>query len=87
MRGQGKPITLPVRIQDKELLMELDTGAALSLVGEPIMYPQINTLIDMLHSRAISTFLVTNAQFPTAIRCSAIMVVVPTCIALETCYQ
>ena len=22
---------------------------ALSLVGEPIMYPQINTLIDLLH--------------------------------------
>eukprot|EP00959_Pyramimonas_sp_CCMP1952_P405947 8507626-Pyramimonas_sp.AAC.1 len=37
---------------------------ALSLVGEPIMYPEINTLVDNLHDRRISTFLVTNAQFP-----------------------
>ncbi|SJK85769.1 S-adenosyl-L-methionine-dependent tRNA 4-demethylwyosine synthase [Babesia microti strain RI] len=37
---------------------------ALSLVGEPIMYPHINQLIDILHTRQISTFLVTNAQFP-----------------------
>ena len=40
---------------------------ALSLVGEPIMYPKINELIKLLHSRKISTFLVTNAQFPDAI--------------------
>ncbi|KAG7941694.1 hypothetical protein I3843_16G057500 [Carya illinoinensis] len=37
---------------------------ALSLVGEPIMYPEINTLVNELHRRRISTFLVTNAQFP-----------------------
>lgn len=37
---------------------------ALSLVGEPIMYPQINELLNELHQRHISTFLVTNAQFP-----------------------
>jgi tRNA wybutosine-synthesizing protein 1 len=37
---------------------------ALSLVGEPIMYPEINTLVDELHRRRISSFLVTNAQFP-----------------------
>jgi organic radical activating enzyme len=37
---------------------------ALSLVGEPIMYPEINTLVKELHKRRISTFLVTNAQFP-----------------------
>ena len=41
---------------------------ALSLVGEPIMYPQINELISELHARRISTFLVTNAQFPESIR-------------------
>ncbi|KAI1292245.1 S-adenosyl-L-methionine-dependent tRNA 4-demethylwyosine synthase TYW1 [Halotydeus destructor] len=41
---------------------------ALSLVGEPIMYPEINTLITLLHARNISTFLVTNAQFPDAIK-------------------
>lgn len=40
---------------------------ALSLVGEPIMYPKINELVGHLHGRKISTFLVTNAQFPHAI--------------------
>lgn len=37
-------------------------------VGEPIMYPEINALVDELHSRHISTFLVTNAQFPDRIQ-------------------
>jgi len=41
---------------------------ALSLVGEPIMYPRVNELLRELHARGISTFLVTNAQFPEAIR-------------------
>uniref|UniRef100_A0A8C6W2L0 tRNA 4-demethylwyosine synthase (AdoMet-dependent) n=1 Tax=Nannospalax galili TaxID=1026970 RepID=A0A8C6W2L0_NANGA len=41
---------------------------ALSLVGEPIMYPEINKLLTLLHHRGISTFLVTNAQFPEEIR-------------------
>ena len=41
---------------------------ALSLVGEPIMYPKINTIVELLHQKGISTFLVTNAQFPDAIR-------------------
>ena len=40
---------------------------ALSLVGEPIMYPEINKLVRELHKRRISTFLVTNAQFPDCI--------------------
>jgi len=37
---------------------------ALSLVGEPIMYPHINEFVDLLHQHRISSFLVTNAQFP-----------------------
>ncbi|XP_019943960.2 S-adenosyl-L-methionine-dependent tRNA 4-demethylwyosine synthase TYW1 isoform X1 [Paralichthys olivaceus] len=41
---------------------------ALSLVGEPIMYPEINAFIRLLHSQRISSFLVTNAQFPEEIR-------------------
>ncbi|XP_013376023.1 PREDICTED: S-adenosyl-L-methionine-dependent tRNA 4-demethylwyosine synthase isoform X2 [Chinchilla lanigera] len=41
---------------------------ALSLVGEPIMYPQINRFLQLLHHRGISSFLVTNAQFPEEIR-------------------
>jgi tRNA wybutosine-synthesizing protein 1 len=36
--------------------------AALSLVGEPIMYPEIERYIEELHKKRISTFLVTNAQ-------------------------
>ena len=36
------------------------------------MYPRINELIRTLHSHNISTFLVTNAQFPEAIRSIAI---------------
>jgi tRNA wybutosine-synthesizing protein 1 len=40
---------------------------ALSLVGEPIMYPRINELLADLHTRDISTFLVTNGQHPAAI--------------------
>ncbi|MBI2572347.1 4-demethylwyosine synthase TYW1 [Candidatus Woesearchaeota archaeon] len=41
---------------------------ALSLTGEPIFYPRINELIDRFHAKGISTFLVTNAQYPEAIR-------------------
>ena len=41
---------------------------ALSLVGEPIMYPEIDKFVGLLHQRRISTFLVTNAQFPDAIK-------------------
>nr|CAB3267406.1 S-adenosyl-L-methionine-dependent tRNA 4-demethylwyosine synthase [Phallusia mammillata] len=41
---------------------------ALSLVGEPILYPEINELIELVHEKGISSFLVTNAQFPDAIR-------------------
>lgn len=37
---------------------------ALSLTGEPITYPLINEILDAFHKRRISTFLVTNAQFP-----------------------
>eukprot|EP00397_Hematodinium_sp_SG-2012_P039463 GEMP01043090.1.p1 GENE.GEMP01043090.1~~GEMP01043090.1.p1 ORF type:complete len:401 (+),score=70.01 GEMP01043090.1:86-1288(+) len=37
---------------------------ALSLVGEPVIYPRINELLDSLHARRVSTFLVTNGQFP-----------------------
>lgn len=41
---------------------------ALSLVGEPIMYPEINAFLRLLHQQRISSFLVTNAQFPDEIR-------------------
>jgi len=37
---------------------------ALSLTGEPITYPRINEILKAFHKRRISTFLVTNAQYP-----------------------
>lgn len=37
---------------------------ALSLTGEPITYPLIDKILDAFHNRRISTFLVSNAQFP-----------------------
>ncbi len=41
---------------------------ALSLTGEPIMYPRINELLQLCHEEHISTFLVTNAQYPESIK-------------------
>ncbi|HLC77971.1 MAG TPA: 4-demethylwyosine synthase TYW1 [Candidatus Nanoarchaeia archaeon] len=41
---------------------------ALSLTGEPITYPRINELINLFNKRGISTFLVTNAQYPESIK-------------------
>lgn len=38
---------------------------ALSLVGEPVLYPRFSELLAQLHERRISTFVVTNGQFPT----------------------
>jgi tRNA wybutosine-synthesizing protein 1 len=41
---------------------------ALSLTGEPIIYPKMNELVDLFNKNGISTFLVTNAQYPDQIR-------------------
>lgn len=41
---------------------------ALSLTGEPITYPLINEILEEFHNRKISTFLVTNAQYPDQIK-------------------
>ncbi len=41
---------------------------ALSLTGEPIIYPRINELLQIFNKNGISTFIVTNAQYPEAIR-------------------
>ncbi|XP_053992806.1 uncharacterized protein LOC128883937 [Hylaeus volcanicus] len=41
---------------------------ALSLVGEPIMYPKFSQLLTKMHEKKISTFVVTNAQFPDALK-------------------
>ena len=40
------------------------TNAAISLAGEPTLYPKINDLIDEFKKRNFTTFLVTNGQDP-----------------------
>ena len=42
-------------------------NAAISLVGEPTLYPKLSGLIEEFHKRKFSTFLVTNGQFPEAL--------------------
>jgi len=39
---------------------------ALSLIGEPIIYPKLNKYLDLCNKRGISTFMVTNGQYPKA---------------------
>lgn len=41
---------------------------ALSLTGEPIIYPKMNELLGLFNREGISTFLVTNAQYPDQVR-------------------
>lgn len=41
---------------------------ALSLVGEPVAYPRIAEFLAALHRKRISSFLVTNGQFPEALK-------------------
>ncbi len=41
---------------------------ALSLTGEPIFYPKINELLDLFNKEGISTFMVTNGQYPEQIK-------------------
>ncbi len=55
---------------DKEKLEGSKTVAhvALSLIGEPISYPKFNELVKNFHKRNISTFVVTNGQFPNSIK-------------------
>ncbi|KAI9908709.1 hypothetical protein PsorP6_004017 [Peronosclerospora sorghi] len=57
---KGLPGLIPARWDEAFTVRH----CALSLVGEPIMYPHINDFCKHLHSRNISSFLVTNAQFP-----------------------
>jgi len=61
---KGVPGVLPDKLEEGMTVKH----CALSLVGEPIMYPEINKFVRLLHNEAVSSFLVTNAQFPDAIR-------------------
>eukprot|EP01096_Ripella_sp_DP13-Kostka_P006447 TRINITY_DN2309_c0_g1_i2.p1 TRINITY_DN2309_c0_g1~~TRINITY_DN2309_c0_g1_i2.p1 ORF type:complete len:413 (+),score=183.49 TRINITY_DN2309_c0_g1_i2:250-1488(+) len=57
---RGIPGVIPERFEEGFKVRH----CALSLVGEPIIYPEINTYLQLLHDRGISSFMVTNAQFP-----------------------
>lgn len=57
---RGVPGVIPQRMEEAMNVRH----CALSLVGEPIMYPELNKFLKLCHERRISTFLVTNAQFP-----------------------
>jgi tRNA wybutosine-synthesizing protein 1 len=56
---RGVPGVRPERFAEAQKQIR---HCALSLVGEPIIYPQINAFLDLLHGRGISSFMVTNAQ-------------------------
>ena len=58
----GSPTANKYMLQQKESIKHV----ALSLTGEPITYPLLNEILKQFHERKISTFLVTNAQFPEA---------------------
>jgi len=58
---KGVPGVLPERFAEASKSVK---HCALSLVGEPIIYPRINEMLTGLHRKGISTFMVTNAQFP-----------------------
>ena len=51
---------------DKKLIEEMENvkHVALSLTGESITYPKIQELLEEFHKKGITTFLVTNGQFP-----------------------
>jgi tRNA wybutosine-synthesizing protein 1 len=59
---------LGTEMTDRKLWKEAQnpTNAAISLLGEPLMYPKISGLIDEFVKRKITTFLVTNGQHPKA---------------------
>jgi len=57
---RGVPGVIPERFEEGLNVRH----CALSLVGEPIIYPSMNELLQLMHDRGISSFLVTNAQFP-----------------------
>jgi len=55
---------------DKKAIDEMGNvrHVALSLTGEPITYPYIDEILKAFHKRKVSTFLVTNAQYPEQIK-------------------
>jgi len=57
---------LGTEMTDRKLWKEAQspTNAAISLLGEPMMYPKISELVEEFKRRKTTTFLVTNGQHP-----------------------
>lgn len=55
---------------DKKLANEAmePKHVALSLIGEPALYPKLSELISIFHKKKMSTFLVTNGTLPKALK-------------------
>lgn len=62
--GAGYLLKIETRV---ELFLTPASSLLIFFYTEPIMYPRIDELLADLHSRKISTFLVTNGQHPQAI--------------------
>lgn len=63
-KGKGSEKHNKTKLKEMENIRHV----ALSLTGEPITYPKINELLEKFHKKRISTFLVTNAQYPEQIK-------------------
>lgn len=62
---KGSPEVVPRNLLDEALDPK---HVALSLSGEPPLYPELPALLEEFHSRGLTTFLVTNGTRPDAVR-------------------
>ncbi|MBM3308782.1 MAG: 4-demethylwyosine synthase TYW1 [Candidatus Altiarchaeales archaeon] len=60
---------IPERLNKKKFReAQTPNQAAISLVGEPMVYPKMNELLGEFHRRKFTTFLVSNGTFPERIK-------------------
>jgi tRNA wybutosine-synthesizing protein 1 len=61
---KGEPTVSPKRWEDSQTPRHI----AISLTGEPTLYPKMNRFLELCHERNITTFLVTNGTNPDGLR-------------------
>jgi tRNA wybutosine-synthesizing protein 1 len=61
---KGDPAVRPERWDESQAPKHI----AISLTGEPTLYPKMNRFLEICHERGITTFLVTNGTNPDALR-------------------
>ncbi len=61
---KGDPSVRPERWDESQSPRHI----AISLTGEPTLYPKMNRFLELCHARGITTFLVTNGTNPDALR-------------------